>query len=152
MTFKLTVDAFREGDAIPKCHTCDGEDQSPELQWEEAPVTSQSFALIMDDPDAPVGTWNHWLLWDIPGKVHSLKESFRPGDLGIDGTSDFGRTGYGGPCPPRGHGAHRYFFKIFALDTPSLGLAAGARRAALDAALEDHVLAEAQYMGRYERK
>ena len=152
MTFKLTVDAFREGDTIPKRHTCDGEDQSPGLLWEEAPATAKGFALIMDDPDAPVGTWNHWLLWDIPASVHSLKEGFRPSDVGIDGTNDFGRTGYGGPCPPRGHGAHRYFFKIFALDTPSLGLAAGSTRAALNAALKNHVLAEAQYMGRYERR
>ena len=151
MSFRLTVEGFREGDTIPERHTCEGADVSPVLSWEEAPATAQSFALIVDDPDAPVGTWNHWLLWDIPATVNSLAEGCRPGDVGVDGTSDFGRPGYGGPCPPRGHGQHRYFFKLYAVDVPSLGLPAGAKRAALDAALRDHVLAEAQYMGRFER-
>jgi len=152
MTFKLTVEGFREGDTIPNRHTCEGEDTSPTLQWSDVPATTRSFVLIVDDPDAPVGTWNHWLLWDIPSSVTSLPERFRPGDTGVSGTNDFGRPGYGGPCPPRGHGPHRYFFKLFALDVPSLGLGSGAKRAELDRAMKKHVLAEASYMGRYERK
>ena len=115
-------------------------------------MTTKSFALIVDDPDAPVGTWNHWLLWDIPRPADSIAEGYKPRTLGVDGANDFGNAGYGGPCPPRGHGQHRYFFKLFALDVASLNLAAGAKRAGLDSAIRGHVLAEAQYMGRYERK
>lgn len=152
MTFKLTIKGFREGDTIPKRYTCEGADLSPALEWEDAPATAKSFALIVDDPDAPAGTWNHWLLWDIPASVQRLDEGFRPGNVGVSGKSDFGRTGYGGPCPPRGHGAHRYFFKLYALDVDSLGLREKAKRADLDRALRGHVLAEAQYMGRYERR
>jgi len=152
MTFRLTVEGFREGDTIPRRHTCEGEDVSPALSWEDAPPTAKSFALIMDDPDAPAGTWNHWLLWDIPAGVNRIEEGFQPGSLGVSGTNDFGKPGYGGPCPPRGHGPHRYYFRLYALDVESLGLAAGARRAQLDAALRGHILDEAQYMGRYERR
>ena len=152
MTFRLTVEGFREGDTIPRRHTCEGEDVSPALFWEDAPPTAKSFALVMDDPDAPAGTWNHWLLWDIPASVTRIEEGFQPGSLGVSGTNDFGKPGYGGPCPPRGHGPHRYYFRLYALDVESLGLAEGARRAQLDAALRGHVLDEAQYMGRYERR
>jgi Raf kinase inhibitor-like YbhB/YbcL family protein len=106
----------------------------------------------MDDPDAPAGTWNHWLLWDVPPSVHALAQGFKPGQLGQSGANDFGKQGYNGPCPPRGHGPHRYFFKLHALDVPSLGLRAGAKRADVDRAIKGHVLAETQYMGRYERK
>ncbi len=152
MTFRLTVEGFREGDTIPRRHTCEGEDVSPALSWEDAPPTARSFALIMDDPDAPAGTWNHWLLWDIPTGVNRIEEGFQPGSLGVSGTNDFGKPGYGGPCPPRGHGPHRYYFRLYALDVESLGLPEGARRAQLDAALRGHILDEAQYMGRYERR
>jgi Raf kinase inhibitor-like YbhB/YbcL family protein len=152
MTFKLTVDGFREGATIPRKHTCEGKDLSPAIAWENAPGTTKSFALIVDDPDAPAGTWNHWLLWDIPAGTSQINEGFRPGALGAGGTNDFGNTGYGGPCPPPGHGPHRYFFKLYALDVASLDLPEGAKRDKLDAAMRDHVLAEAQYMGRYERK
>ncbi len=152
MAFRLTVAGFREGETIPKQHTCEGKDVSPALAWEGAPAGTQSFALIMDDPDAPAGTWNHWLLWDIPAGANSLPEGYRPGSLGTDGTNDFGKTGYGGPCPPRGHGPHRYYFRLYALDVPQLKLAPRARRAELDKALRGHVLAEAAYMGRYERR
>jgi Raf kinase inhibitor-like YbhB/YbcL family protein len=152
MAFRLTVAGFREGETIPKQHTCEGKDVSPALAWEGAPAGTQSFALIMDDPDAPVGTWNHWLLWDIPATINSLAEGYRPGSLGTDGTNDFGKTGYGGPCPPRGHGPHRYYFRLYALDVARLKLPARARRAELDKALGGHVLAEAVYMGRYERR
>ncbi len=151
MTFKLQVEGFREGDFIPKRHTCEGEDLSPAMRWSDPPVTTKGFALIVDDPDAPAGVWNHWLLWDIPADLLSLEAAWRKGAAGVSGTNDFGRLGYGGPCPPKGHGPHRYYFRLYALDAETLGLAEGARRGALDAALQGHILAEAQYMGRYER-
>lgn len=106
----------------------------------------------MDDPDAPAGTWTHWLLFDIPAEVKSLDESYKPGRVGVSGINDFGRPGYEGPRPPRGHGPHRYYLRLCALDVPSLRLASDARRANLDKALAGHVLDEAQYMGTYERK
>lgn len=152
MAFKLMSSAFPEGGTIPKLHTCDGADLSPALEWSGSPANAKSFALIMDDPDAPAGTWNHWLLWDIPASTHSLAQGFKPGQTGESGTNDFGKPGYGGPCPPKGHGPHRYFFKLYALDTESLDLRAGAKRADLDRALRNHTVAEAQYMGRYERR
>ncbi len=152
MAFKVMSNAFAEGATIPKIHTCDGADLSPALEWSGEPAKTGSFALIVDDPDAPVGTWNHWLLWDIPATAHTLAQGFKPGQAGVSGVNDFGKPGYGGPCPPRGHGAHRYFFKLMAVDVPALGLKVGARRAGLDRALKGHVLEEARYMGRYERR
>ena len=152
MAFKLVTSAFEEGGAIPTLHTCEGADISPSLEWSDEPRDTKSYALIADDPDAPAGTWNHWLLWDIPASVHTLAQGFKPGMVGASGANDFGKPGYGGPCPPPGHGPHRYFFKIHALDVESLSLRAGARRADLDRALRGHVLAQTQYMGRYERK
>lgn len=152
MAFQVTVAGFPEGGTIPKRHTCEGEDLSPALSWDGAPAETKSFAVIVDDPDAPAGAWNHWLLYDIPATTQRLPEGVRSGQFGLSGSNDFGRLGYGGPCPPRGHGAHRYFFKLFAVDVAALGLKGGARRAELDRALRNHVLAEAHYMGRYERK
>ncbi len=152
MAFKLMSSAFPEGGTIPKLHTCEGADLSPALEWSGAPANAKSFALIVDDPDAPAGTWNHWLLWDIPASTHSLAQGFKPGRTGDSGANDFGKQGYGGPCPPKGHGPHRYFFKLYALDTESLDLRAGAKRADLDRALRNHTVAETQYMGRYERR
>jgi Raf kinase inhibitor-like YbhB/YbcL family protein len=152
MAFKLNVQAFGEGATIPKLHTCDGADLSPALEWEGEPTGTNSFVLIVDDLDAPAGIWNHWLLFDISASVHALAQGYKPGQVGQSGTNDFGRPGYGGPCPPKGHGPHRYFFKLFAVDVPSLGLPSGAKRSALNRALEGHVLAETEYMGRYERK
>jgi len=149
MAFKLNVDGFSEGAPIPKRFTCDGEDVSPHLHWTGEPPDNKSFALIMDDPDAPGRTWNHWLVWDIPADIHSLPEGSDA--VGKSGKNDFGRSGYGGPCPPRAKGPHRYFFRLYALDTPSLRLGAGANRLALEKALQRHILAEAQYMGRYGR-
>ncbi|MGC8792344.1 MAG: YbhB/YbcL family Raf kinase inhibitor-like protein [Bryobacteraceae bacterium] len=152
MAMKLVISAFAQGAMIPKLHTCDGADLSPALEWSGEPPATKSFALIVDDPDAPVGIWNHWLLWDIPAVVHAIAQGFKPGQMGVSGTNDFGKRGYGGPCPPRGHGPHRYFFRLSALDVESLKLPEGSRRAELDRALKGHVLAEAQYMGRYERR
>ena len=152
MPFKLLTNAFEPGGAIPRLHSGEGADVSPSLEWSGEPPATKSFALIVDDPDAPAGTWNHWLLWDIPASVHALAQGFKPGTLGVSGTNDFGKPGYGGPMPPRGHGPHRYFFKLHALDVPALGLGSAAWRAALDRVMRGHVLAQAEYVGRYERK
>jgi len=152
MAFQLVTPAFSQGAAILRQHTCDGADVSPALEWSGEPAASKSFTLIVDDPDAPVGTWTHWLLYDIPPSAHSLPQGVKPGQAGLSGVNDFGKLGYGGPCPPKGHGPHRYFFRLYAVDVPSLGLKAGANRSQLDRALAGHVLADAQYMGHYERK
>jgi len=152
MAFKILCSAFPEGTTIPKPFTCEGADSSPPLEWSGEPPDTKSFVLILDDTDAPAGTWNHWLLWDIPGTVHSLAQGFKPGRVGESGTNDLGKTGYGGPAPPKGHGPHRYYFRLLAVDTETLGLRVGAKRADLDCALETHVLDQALYMGRYERK
>jgi Raf kinase inhibitor-like YbhB/YbcL family protein len=152
MAFKLSSPSFAEGATIPKLHTCEGADLSPALEWSGEPSGAGSFTLIVDDPDAPVGTWNHWLLWDIPAATHALAQGFKAGQAGESGANDFGRLGYGGPCPPKGHGPHRYFFRLYAVNVPSLGLRRGAKRAELDKALKGRILAEAQYIGRYERR
>ena len=151
MGFKVTVDSFAEKTSIPAQFTCEGDDVSPGLHWTGEPSHTKSFALIMDDPDAPGGTWNHWLAWDIPADLHALAQGIEDGAFGKSGTNDFGKRGYGGPCPPKRAGWHRYFFRLFALDTPTLGLEEGATRAAVEKVLKKHVLAEAAYMGRYQR-
>lgn len=151
MALKLFSNAFSEGGWIPDLHSCDGADISPSLEWSGEPADTKSFALIVEDPDAPAGTWSHWLLYDIAAKVHNLAQAYKPGKLGVSGTNDFGKAGYGGPCPPKG-GPHRYFFKLYALDAQTLGLPAGAKREELQQSIKGHVLAEAQYMGRYQRK
>lgn len=151
MPFILKVNGFGSGGTIPKANTCDGGDASPALEWSGEPAGTQSFALILEDPDAPAGTWNHWLLWDIPAHVRSLAAGFTPGAIGASGKNDFGKPGYGGPCPPKGHGPHRYYFTLYAVDRPALGLPAGANRAELERALNGRVLAKTQYMGRYGR-
>jgi Raf kinase inhibitor-like YbhB/YbcL family protein len=152
MAFTIGIAAFDSGQRIPVRHTCDGADKSPELSWSNAPPGAKSFALIVEDLDAPAGAWNHWLLWDIPASQRSLPEAFEPGRVGVSGRNDFGRRGWGGPCPPRGHGPHRYYFRLFAVDKESLGLAEGSNRRALENALDGHVVARAEYMGTYERK
>lgn len=152
MAFQLFSSAFSEGGWIPELHTCQGADISPSLEWSGEPPETRSFVLVVDDPDAPAGVWNHWLVYDIPAKVHNLAQGYKPGSLGLSGTNDFGKAGYGGPCPPKGHGPHRYFFKLHALDIPATGLKPGATRKEVDAAVNRHVLAQAQYLGRFERK
>jgi Raf kinase inhibitor-like YbhB/YbcL family protein len=152
MAFQLLTNAFADGGWIPALHSCQGADLSPALEWSGAPAEARSLALIVDDPDAPGGTWNHWLLYDIPAAVRNLAQGYRPGGTGISGKNDFGKLGYGGPCPPKGHGPHRYFFRLYALDVDTLGLPAGVKRAELERALKGHVLAEAQHMGRFERR
>ena len=150
MALKLVISAFPESGAIPQKYTCDGANVSPRIEWTGAPQQAKSFALILDDPDAPSGLFTHWLLYDIPASVHSLEEGYKPAGATHTGTNDFGKHGYGGPCPPGG--THRYFFKLYALDTATLSVPAGGRRAELDRALKGHVLEETQYLGKYERK
>jgi Raf kinase inhibitor-like YbhB/YbcL family protein len=152
MPFQLFSSAFPEGGWIPELHSCQGADISPSLEWSGAPAETRSFALIVEDPDAPAGVWCHWALYDIGPKIQALSQAFRPGGPGVSGANDFGNPGYGGPCPPKGHGPHRYFFRLSALDVPTIGLPPGAKRAELLEAMKGHVLAEAQYMGRFERR
>jgi Raf kinase inhibitor-like YbhB/YbcL family protein len=149
--FTLTSEAFEDGATIPSVYTCDGEDISPALAWEGEPEGTQSFALVMDDPDAPAGTWNHWLLWDILGSVHALPEGHQASQPVHSGTNDFGKTGYGGPCPPSRHGVHRYYFRLYALDAITLRLPEGAPRKELERALHRHRLGSTEYVGRFER-
>ena len=144
---KITSTALTEGGAIPRKYTCDGPNLNPPLAIEGAPAQAKSLALIVDDPDAPRGTWNHWLVWNIDPKTTELKENSVPPGA-VQGTTDFGSAKYGGPCPPSG--THRYFFRVYAVDT-TLNLTARAKRADLDKALAGHVLAEGTLMGKYAR-
>lgn len=142
---KLMCKAFGENEVIPKKYTCNGEDISPPLFIEKVPDEAKSLALIMDDPDAPGGTFDHWIVHTIPPHTTSIAEGVAPGIQGING---FGNVGYGGPCPPSG--THHYFFKLFALDD-HLELAEGAERRELEEAMKGHILARAELMGRYSK-
>ncbi len=150
---EIRSSAFGSGERIPVKYTCDGADFSPSLEWTAGPAGTKSFALICDDPDAPMGTWVHWVIYDIPAAATMLAEGItREKDLpggGTQGINDFRRTGYGGPCPPGGR-THRYFFKLYALDA-ALGLKPGITKDQLLKAMKGHVLAEAQLMGTYKR-
>ena len=152
MAFTLQTTAFGDNGPIPTRFTCEGANVSPTLSWRGAPAGVQSFVLIMDDPDAPRGTWTHWTLFNLPGTLSELAEGWRPDAPGLSGRNDFGNVGYGGPCPPRGHGQHRYFFRLYALSVASLPLRVGATRAELERALAGRVMDQTQVMGRYERK
>ena len=147
-SISITSPAFQAGGDIPAKFTCNGTNLSPELQISGLPSEAKSLVLIVDDPDAPHGLFNHWLVWNIDPKTTRVAENGAP-TAGVQGTNDFGKRNYGGPCPPSG--THRYFFKIFALDT-KLESKPGARRAELDAAMRGHVLAQGELMGRYSRK
>ncbi len=153
MSLQITSAAFSAGETIPKKFTCDGPDVSPKLTWNESPAKTQSFALIMDDPDAPVGTWVHWVLFDLPADTKELSEGVaRQEQLSNgarQGRNDFGKIGYGGPCPPPGK-PHRYFFKLYALDS-KLNLKAGATKADVERAMKGHILAQAELIGKYGR-
>jgi Raf kinase inhibitor-like YbhB/YbcL family protein len=153
MPLSISSTSFPDGGEIPKKFTCDAEDVSPQLSWTQAPINTKSFALIADDPDAPVGTWTHWVLFDLPESFNALAEGVpKTGDLpvgGRQGMNDFRKTGYGGPCPPPGK-AHRYFFRLFALDS-MLGLKSGTTRQEVEKAMKGHVLAQAEWMGKYHR-
>lgn len=150
---KVTSTAFSEGGMIPKLYTCDGKDVSPPLAWGGVPPETRSIALIADDPDAPRGTWVHWVIYNMPAETTSLPEAI-PHDAeiksgGTQGTTSFNHVGYGGPCPPGG--THRYYFKLYALDT-KLSIAPPVNKEKLLAAMEGHVLASAQLMGKYSRQ
>ena len=152
MGFKLTSTSFKEGQPIPRQHTCDGVNVSPALEWSGAPPAAKTFAIICDDPDAPSGTWVHWVLYNLPGDRIGLVENVPatekvPGD-GLQGINDSEKIGYDGPCPPSG--THHYFFKLYALDGELL-LKAGATKAELLKAMEGHIVAQAQLMGTYQR-
>lgn len=154
MSLSLESPAFGKGERIPVAHTCDGADVSPPLRWSGLPEGTECLALVADDPDAPAGTWVHWVIYGIPAAREGLPEGV-PGELevldgGRQGTNDFGDPGYGGPCPPP-NGAHRYFFKLYALDADP-GLEPGATKAELLEAMDGHVLAEADLIGRYRRE
>lgn len=153
MAFSLRSDAFGADQPIPSRFTCDGEDGSPALSWSDAPPGTRSYALIMDDPDAPRGVFTHWVLFDLPASVHALPEavpkSERPDTGGVQGTNDFGKTGYGGPCPPSGS-PHRYRFFLYALDQ-ELGLSPGASKQQVLTAMEGHIVGEGQLVGTYQR-
>lgn len=147
--FTLTSPDFTNGTMIPTQFTCDGEDKSPELRWIQPPEGTLSFALIVDDPDAPDGTFTHWLLFDIPAEAKLIPAG--PPKMGIAGRNDFQHLGYGGPCPPAHHGVHRYYFKLYALDVETLNLEAGAKREEIEQSMEGHILSTAELMGRFER-
>jgi len=153
MDIKITSSAFEEGGLIPPKYTCDGADTSPPLQWDVVPEGTKSIALISDDPDAPMGTWVHWVLFNLPADTRELQENIPKDEIlrngARQGITDFRRIGYGGPCPPSG--THRYFFKIYALDA-ELDLDAGAGKSDLLNAMEGHILAEGQLIGKYKRQ
>lgn len=153
MSFTISSPSFSSGGTIPGKFTCSGADVSPGLSWNDPPAGTKSFALLVDDPDAPAGTWNHWTAWNLPAGLHSLPEHFSKDARLSDGTeqgkNDFHKTGYNGPCPPPGK-PHRYYFKLFALDT-TLNLKAGATKRDLESAMKGHILGQAEWMGRFGR-
>src|SRR5574337_279857 len=150
---ELKSQSFQAGEMIPAKYTCDGQDISPPLHWSDPPAGTSGFALISDDPDAPVGTWVHWVMWNIPAGSRVLDENL-PKTASLpngtkQGTTDFRRIGYGGPCPPSG--THRYFFKLYALDT-TLDLPANTTKKDLEKAMQGHILGQAELMGTYRRR
>lgn len=155
MSFSITSSAFAHEGEIPSKFTCQGDDCSPELEWTAGPANTRTYALIVDDPDAPDPqapkmTWVHWVLFNLPASTHALPESIQSSDLPTgtgQGINDWKRTGYGGPCPPIGR--HRYYFKLYALDT-ELGLR-HPTKPELEQAMQGHILAEAVLMGTYEK-
>lgn len=154
MSIEVTSSAFTEGSAIPVRHTCDGEDVSPPLSWSGVPQETRGLALISDDPDAPGGTWVHWVYYAIPADANGLPEGIADTeslpDGAMQGRNDFKRTGYGGPCPPKGS-PHRYLFKLYGLDA-QLDFAPGATKSELLGAMDGHILAQGQLMGTYQRR
>ncbi|HTR46167.1 MAG TPA: YbhB/YbcL family Raf kinase inhibitor-like protein [Verrucomicrobiae bacterium] len=152
MAFQFTTTAFRDGASIPKKFTCDGPDVSPAFAWSDPPAGTRSLALIADDPDAPGGMWVHWVLYDLPADIRKLPEDVRKdrelSNGAMQGRNDFGKIGYNGPCPPRGS-EHRYFFKLYALNSKT-GLNAGATKSDLEHAMKGRVLAQAQLVGKYQ--
>lgn len=157
MALEITSPAFKNNEFIPQKYSCQGENISPPLEWSGAPAPTKSFALIVDDPDAPMGDWVHWLVYDIPEQMDSLSEDHSKllflaksiTNVIKQGLASFGKAGYGGPCPPPGK-PHRYFFKLYALDV-SLNLPQGVSKAQLLKAMQGHILGQAQLVGLYKR-
>lgn len=151
VAMKITSSAFSDGALIPIKYTCDGDDISPPLVWNDIPENTASFVLINDDPDAPVGTWDHWILFNLDGKTTELAENVDLSKLaGVQlGRNSWRRNDYGGPCPP--YGTHRYFFKLYALDM-KLDLPASSSKQDIEKAMTGHILAEAELLGRYKRQ
>lgn len=152
---ELHSESFKEDDRIPDLYTCNGRDHSPHLAWSGAPRATRSYALIVDDPDAPAGIFAHWGVYDIPAEMTHLDEGFSRGDAKAVGAkqvmNDFGRKGYGGPCPPRGHGLHHYRFHLLALDCDRLDVSERADCRQLEEAARPHVLSQARIVGTFSR-
>jgi Raf kinase inhibitor-like YbhB/YbcL family protein len=153
MSLTISSPSFSNGGDIAKKFTCDGTDVSPQLSWTDPPAGTKTFALLADDPDAPVGNWNHWTMWNLPPNLRGLPEGVskeaRLPDGSEQGSNDFRKPGYNGPCPPPGK-PHRYYFKLFALDA-NLELKPGAGKKQLETAMKGHILAQSEWMGRYGR-
>jgi Raf kinase inhibitor-like YbhB/YbcL family protein len=148
----LRSSSFADGQRIPTRHTCDGEDKSPPLEWSDVPKGTRSFVVLCDDPDAPRGTWHHWTAFDIPAGRTGLPEGIRPSQSGMkQGTNDFGQSGYRGPCPPRGHGPHRYRFRILALSVGRLAVPNSPSFTDVEREAGKYLIAEASLTGIYER-
>lgn len=149
MTFKIQSSAFNEGDLIPSKYTCEEKDIFPPLSWKDAPDNTKSFVLIVDDPDAPGGNWDHCIVFNMPETTHQLAENMTSLPKNAEyGKNSWGNLTYGGPCPPSG--THRYYFKLYALDS-LLNISAGASKKQIETAMQGHVLAETQLMGRYKK-
>lgn len=144
---KITTPAFLPGQKIPVEHTCDGADTNPEVGWSGAPKSAKSFLLIVDDPDAPSGTFTHWIIFDMPAPMNNIPAAAT--GIGTQGKNDFGNAKWNGPCPPKGKGDHRYFFKLFALDVEKLGPSDGASRGEVEKKIDGHVVAKAETMGTF---
>ena len=149
MRFEISSPAFNHNELIPEVFTCDGGDRSPALKWQGVPAGAKSLVLIMDDPDAPMGTWDHWIIYNVPPETSGLLEGVSKLPSGTqEGINSWNKTGYGGPCPPNKE--HRYFFKLYALDV-MLGLVDGVTKHEIEMAMEGHIIAETEMMGRYNR-
>jgi Raf kinase inhibitor-like YbhB/YbcL family protein len=153
MPFALHSPAFQNGGAIPETYARDGDNKSPPLQWTDPPAEAKSFALIVEDPDAPSGVFRHWAVHSLGAEQRQLREDAGGGQnpSGREGTNDFGETGYDGPQPPPGHGVHHYHFRLMALDVANLDVPAGAKAAVIEAAARPHVIAETEIVGTYRR-
>jgi len=154
MGMQIQSSAFKDGDRLPKRYSCDGDDMSPPLAWSGAPENTRSFAIFCDDPDAPSGTFHHWAAYDIPRTTHELPENFASDvarSLVLQGVNDFGRMGYGGACPPKGHGEHHYHFKVMALDCGHLDTHGRENCADVETMAREHCIAEAELVGTYSR-
>ena len=154
MGMQLNSSAFNNGERLPQRYSCDGEEMSPPLAWGGAPGDTRSFAIFCDDPDAPNGTFHHWAIYDIPKTTHELPEGFAATvarSLVLQGTNDFGKSGYGGACPPKGHGPHHYHFRVMALDCGHLDTHGRNKAVDVERTAREHCLAEAELVGTYSR-